>query len=438
MRWQLFWHIENKIQVCYYENNSFFVVGENDSIQKKREGARMKNMDELILPPIYERNGRECYLDFIRQKLIYITPEETVRQKVISYLLNELEVPQEVISVEEHLSHYGINTKKRADVVIHKVDSEGCFHPVAIIECKAPNVYLDEKAERQIFEYCDLIEADYAMLTNGIVQRCFKYDKENDGYLLIENLPIYTDILCDKYNEFDVGEYPPRISFSEINNFLEETFKSYDDDWCGDISRLTPMNLAAPTFNLLEGLLDVRIKMPVGDYGLFKLIEDYGVRMLTYGNSSGGKFFGPYRSFLVDVNGSTEFYSIAISTYWKSSNPEKVKTCLSVAHDNEKDTHHALQLVVDDNLIATGNRIDFYHHGRITIGNKGSGKIAELRTFVNEKYPKIIRGTKFYLGSLVNDRLWRLDDPEVIELIVNLISYAMIRDEYREYVKLKK
>ena len=37
------------------------------------------------LHPIYKRNGRECYLDPIRKKLIYITPEETARQRVIQY-----------------------------------------------------------------------------------------------------------------------------------------------------------------------------------------------------------------------------------------------------------------------------------------------------------------------------------------------------------------
>ena len=51
------------------------------------------------LPKIYKRNGKECYFDPIRQKLIYITPEETVRQQVISYLIDELEVPAEMISV---------------------------------------------------------------------------------------------------------------------------------------------------------------------------------------------------------------------------------------------------------------------------------------------------------------------------------------------------
>ena len=35
----------------------------------------------------------------------------------------------------------------------------------------------------------------------------------------------------------------------------------------------------------------------------------------------------------------------------------------------------------------------------------------------------------------MNDRLWQLDDPDVVEIIENLISYSIVRDEYREYVK---
>ena len=109
-----------------------------------------------------------------------------------------------------------------------------------------------------------------------------------------------------------------------------------------------------------------------------------------------------------------------------------------VAHDDEKETHHALQLVVDDNVIAIGDKISFYHHGKIAVGRLGSGKIDELRMFVQERYPEIISEKKFFLGSLQNDRLWRLDDLEVIKLVENMISYAIVRDEYREYVKNNK
>lgn len=33
-----------------------------------------------------------------------------------------------MIVVEQHLSHYGLNTKKRADIVIHKPDKDSYLH----------------------------------------------------------------------------------------------------------------------------------------------------------------------------------------------------------------------------------------------------------------------------------------------------------------------
>lgn len=394
---------------------------------------------ELRLPPIYKRLGKECYLDPIRKKLIYITPEETVRQEVISYLLEVLKVPEEMLVVEQHLSHYGINTKKRADIVIHSLNEEQVMIPLAVVECKTPEVDLDDKARDQMLEYCDIIGANYAMLMNGDRQLCFRYDEKKQQYEVIEDLPSYSNMLEGKYEIFDPGDYPERIPFDELESFLKEEFAACKNPHeSSDISCLTPMEQAVPAFNLWEGLLDHRVKMPVADYGMFRLIEDFGVRLLSYGNASGGHFFGPYRSFLVECDGNTEFYSIAVTTYWKSSNPDAVKTCLVVAHDDEKEAHHALQLVIDENLIVSGNNVDFYHHGRIAVGRMGSGKIDELRQFVAEKRPELISGKKFYLGRLVNDRLWRMDDPEVIKLIVNLISYSMIRDEYREFVKRNK
>lgn len=395
------------------------------------------NNKKIKLPPIYKRNGKDCYLDPIRKKLIYITPEETVRQMVISYLINVLEVPADLIVVEEHLSHYGINTNKRADIIIHTIDKENNQRPIAVIECKAPNVYLDVKAQDQMLEYCDMIEADYAMMVNTVdKEQCFVYDYEKKSYVVIDELPCYKNMCGGNFDELDDFGLPPRIKFSELQFNLQDEYNTYDEDIY--ISRLTPMNIAVPMYNLLEGLLDTRVKMPIGNYGLFELVEDYGVRMISYGNASGGKFFGPYRSFLVKVGENTEFYSISITTYCKSTNPEKVKTCICVAHDDEKESHHALQLVADDNLVVDGDNIDFYHNGRIAIGNIGSGKIDELRSFVIERYPQIVLGKSFFLGRLVHNRLWQLDDPEIINLIVNLISYAMIRDEYRDYVKSKK
>ena len=387
------------------------------------------------LPKVYKRDGKDCYLDPIRKKLVNITPEETIRQKLISFLLHSLNVPENMILVEEHLSHFGIQSNRRADIIVLKPDDK----TLAVIECKAPGVFLDDKACDQIVDYCNLIEADYGLLTNGMWYKSFRYDEPSNSYQAIEELPTYNEMISGEYKVYDTGELPERINFENIESFLKSEFESYEQDYYGeDISKTTPMNLAAPVFNLLECLYDTRVKMPVGNYGLFELIEDYGVRMLSYGNASGGVFYGPYRSFLIKIGGNTEFFSISSSAYTRKSNPDNVKTCIIVAHDDEKETHHALQLAVEDNVERHGNRIDFYHSGRIAIGNIGSGKIDGLRKFVAEKYPKIISGNRFYLGSVEYDRLWYMDDPQIIELITNLISYSIIRDEYRKQVKAEK
>lgn len=395
------------------------------------------DFDKAVLPPIFKRCGKDCYLDGIRQKLIYITPEEEVRQKVISYLIQVLEVPKEMIAVEKHFSHYDLESSKRADIIIHRFDENRILRPFAVIECKAPGVYLDNKAVDQIMDYCNLIGCEYGLVVNGLDFLCYKYVEEENNYFRIESLPKYYEMLKGIHTKWDIGELPPRIPFDKIEDFLKESFESSDSDENLDISSQTEMKKAIPSFNLFEGLLDTRRIMPAGQYKLFRLIEDYGVRMLSYGNAAGGRFFGPYRSFLIEYNGSTEFVSISVTTYWKSSTPNNVKTCLVVAIDTEKSAHHSLQLVIDDNLSVTGVKCDFFHHGRITIGNKGSGKIEELRSFVLNRYPQIISDRKFYLGTLVNDRLWGLDDPEVIMLMENLITYALIRDEFREYVRAK-
>lgn len=60
------------------------------------------------LPEVYMRDGKECYLDPVRKRLIYITLEETVRQLVISWLINKLHVPMDIIRVEEYLAHWRI------------------------------------------------------------------------------------------------------------------------------------------------------------------------------------------------------------------------------------------------------------------------------------------------------------------------------------------
>ncbi len=336
-----------------------------------------------------------------------------------------------MISVEAHLSHYGIQSKRRADIIIHGMDEGGILRPIAIVECKAPNVILGEKAGDQIADYCNSLGCDYAMLANDSECYNYHYDEQRADYIQIDELPEYAELIENKFSVLDLNECPERIPHGQISAFIKDNF----EECAAHIGEHTEHTLACAAYNLLEGLLDHRHKMPQKKYDLFTLIEDYGVRLLSYGNAAGGVFDGLYRSFVIQINENTEVVSIGLSPYSTDAYPDKVKTSLNVAIDNEKESHHSLQLVLDDNVKYSSNRFTFYHHGRIAVGNKGSGRIDELRAYIRDSRPQLICGKQFNLGSLADNRQWNLDDPEVVNLIENLISYALIRDEYRNEVK---
>ena len=84
----------------------------------------------------------------------------------------------------------------------------------------------------------------------------------------------------------------------------------------------------------------------------------------------------------------------------------------------------------------TGNLCIFTHKGNIGLGALGSGKNKILREkYVEPLYPQIIDEDKYFLGKLPSNKIWNLDDKNVTQFIENLISYAIVRDIYREDAK---
>lgn len=221
-------------------------------------------------------------------------------------------------------------------------------------------------------------------------------------------------------------------------NFLDELEEIYSD-FCDDglIGADTPKNLALPMINLSNCFLNTDCKFPAAQYKIFRVVEDMGLRELEIGSSGGGKFFGDYHSFRVEYCGGEKIVSLAVSGYCRWSSPTKF-TAINVSVDRENYSHHALELVVDDNVEILGDNLKFLHSGRIAVGKFGSGKIAELHELVAAKYPQIISGKKFLLGTLTHDRLYTLDDAQIVPFVENLISYALIRDDYREIVKNRR
>lgn len=349
------------------------------------------------LPRVYRSEGRDCYLDPIREKLICVTPEEAVRQKVISYLLKVMKIPKELLDVEAALVDYEVKSPRRADILILNEDE----YPIAVIECKAPEVSIDDRGVEQVWDYCKKLHAEYAVITNSYDFRFYHYDDDEKDFEPMDDLPDYEEML-----EGEVYDYTPpqpfkRIPFESLREYVRR-FNEYRYV----IGSSSNQDIAEIGINLYECFMDTKHKMPTGKYRLFTLIEDYGIRNLTYGNSSGGKFNGNYRSFLIKYKGSVKFVSFSISTYGSYANSDEVKTALNIAIDDEQSSHHSLQYVLDKQIdIENYNIVAFFHNGVMAVGNIGSARKIDLKKLIKRRYPDIIEDGEICLGRLKMDRL---------------------------------
>lgn len=134
---------------------------------------------------IKEENKRTQIFDTVRKKYVALTPEEWVRQHIITFLINEKKFPASLIAVE--VSFNRGSKKQRGDIVIYTNDGK----PRMIIECKAPEVKITQDVFFQIARYNAPLKMNYLVVTNGINHFCCKMDYENGEHIFIKDIPCY-------------------------------------------------------------------------------------------------------------------------------------------------------------------------------------------------------------------------------------------------------
>lgn len=145
--------------------------------------------EKLNLPPvnlkITERDGMQFVYDVVRKKEILLTSEEWVRQHFLSFLIREMKYPKSLIRIES--GHKTNSLQKRTDILVYNNSGK----PALLVECKAPTVKIDEKTTTQILIYNKTINAAYIVITNGIKNFCFEYDRKIGDYKSINFIPEY-------------------------------------------------------------------------------------------------------------------------------------------------------------------------------------------------------------------------------------------------------
>ncbi len=126
--------------------------------------------------------------DPLRQKDVALTPEESVRQWFINFLRTEVHVPAHMMMSEAPIKladkHF------RADIVVY--DRKAA--PVAVVECKRPEVALDRSVLDQAVRYNMALRVRYIIITNG-TKTCICRRGDNSKYTFIDYVPSYDEMI---------------------------------------------------------------------------------------------------------------------------------------------------------------------------------------------------------------------------------------------------
>ena len=144
-------------------------------------------MQALAFPPFgfktKSSENKRYIFDVIRKKFVLLTPEEWVRQHVLSDLIDK-GISKTRLSVEKQFEVMG--QKKRFDVVVAGKNASIAL----LVECKAPTVAITQATFDQIARYQLALNASYLMLTNGMQHFYCQIDCEKQSYQFIEHLPL--------------------------------------------------------------------------------------------------------------------------------------------------------------------------------------------------------------------------------------------------------
>ena len=153
-------------------------------------------MQKLNLPEYSVKTriveGQQQIFDEIRKKYVALIPEEWVRQLFINYLVNDRKFPKGLLAVEHPLTINNVN--HRADIVAFASNGK----PLVVVECKAPDIQVNQSVIQQISRYNILLKAPILILTNGLIHFCVRIDFEKNISSPLDSIPYYQD-LTEKY-----------------------------------------------------------------------------------------------------------------------------------------------------------------------------------------------------------------------------------------------
>jgi Type I restriction enzyme R protein N terminus (HSDR_N) len=149
-------------------------------------------LPDLNLPActltVRDEDGASTVFDPIRKKFVALTSEEWVRQHFVNFLVQDRGFPAGLLAIEKGFRYQGVAC--RADIVAH--DRAGA--PALVVECKAPDVDINQGTFDQIARYNTVLQASYLVVTNGMVHYCCHVDWGRRTHTFLDAVPAYEQI----------------------------------------------------------------------------------------------------------------------------------------------------------------------------------------------------------------------------------------------------
>ena len=130
---------------------------------------------------------KQMIWDPLRKKEVTLTPEERVRQWCIGVRASGMGVPMHMMMSE--LGFCLGDQQFRADVVVYDRKAQ----PLAVVECKRPEVELTAEVLDQALRYNMVLNLKYIIITNGT--KTFIAKRQEGRFEFMNSVPSYNQML---------------------------------------------------------------------------------------------------------------------------------------------------------------------------------------------------------------------------------------------------
>jgi hypothetical protein len=383
------------------------------------------NLKSFTTPKTYTRLGLKTYLDPFRQMLVPLSSESLLLYKMEMYVHQVMGVPKNRMAIQQSLRKYGIDSTKVISIIVHDV-VDGILTPVALVDCAAPGIPLSFATTTPLEEFAKAKNINYIIVTNGVEVDSYISRADRLSFWKIDNVPNY-ETICASHRELNATlDVTPPVTKTKAKSVVPEKMSRKEHPH-------------TPIINALqEALKDSKNKLKAQKFSGIGIVGDCGKRKRGIKTNSDQVDTLLQRTFLVqDFHNNHQLMSIDIE-----SNPNGIPN-LSVTLDNLDNRQVIFSLDLHKDITLNDGQSELYIDLNTAFMVSGETFIEGLSHAIKEKLTdksqpgtlQINAQNKLTFGHIPMGSALTCTQQEVASLLINLLAFALILDEYRENIK---